>query len=191
MIKVFTYNDRHMHIDSYNKMLQSRAIIFGERLKWDVQIVDGKEEDEYDREHNPLYFIAERPDGTHATSMRLLPTTGPTMLRDKFHQFFPGCPDIYSPTIWESTRYCATLQAGETYYTAELSRTLCETCLENGITNLTGIFFRPMQRIYERAGWSPEPIMNATLEGKVITLATFDISDERLGEINKKFTLAA
>ncbi|MFT8803534.1 MULTISPECIES: acyl-homoserine-lactone synthase [Acetobacteraceae] len=191
MIKVFSYNNRNMHIDSYEKMLRARALVFGERMKWDVQIADGKEEDEYDRKHNPLYFIVERPDGTHATSMRIIPTTGPTMLRDKFHKFFPECPDIYSSTIWESTRYCATLTAGEIHYTAELARNLCQTCLENGITHLTGIFFHPMQRIYERAGWPPEPIMSARLDGKMITLATFDVSQARLDEINKKFTLAA
>lgn len=191
MIKIFSYNDRQKHIESYDRMLQSRAIVFGERMKWDVQVEDGKEEDEYDREYNPLYFIAERPDGTHATSMRIIPTTGPTMLRDKFHSFFPNCPDIYSPTIWESTRYCATLNAGEMLYTGELARSLCQTCLENGITHLTGIFFRPMQRIYERAGWPPEPIMSAELGGKMITLATFDVSQARLDEINKKFALAA
>jgi hypothetical protein len=48
-----------------------------------------------------------------------------------------------------------------------------------------------MLRIYERAGWPPEPIMSAQLEGKMITLATFDVSQARLDEINKKFALAA
>lgn len=191
MIRVFSYNQRQDHGQTYLQMLRARAIVFSDRLNWDVNVVDGKEEDEYDREYNPLYFVAERPDGSHATSMRIIPTTGPTMLRDKFHSFFPDCPDIYSPTIWESTRYCATLRPGEIHYTGELARTLCQTCLENGITHLTGIFFRPMLRIYERAGWPPEPIMSAQLDGKMITLATFDVSQARLDEINKKFALAA
>lgn len=191
MIKIFRHNQRHEHLKSYDQMLKARAIVFGERLGWDVNVIDGKEEDEFDREHNPLYFIAERPDGSHATSMRIIPTTGPTMLRHKFHTFFPDCPDIRSSEVWESTRYCATLQSGEIHYTGELASSLCLTCMENGIKHLTGIFFRPMQRIYERAGWPPEPIMSAKLEGKMITLATFDVSQARLEEINKKFPLAA
>ncbi|PAK77199.1 hypothetical protein B8X00_11320 [Acetobacter fabarum] len=63
MIKVFSYNQRHFHAPTYEKMLRARAVVFSGRLNWDVNVVDGKEEDEYDREYNPLYFVAERPDG--------------------------------------------------------------------------------------------------------------------------------
>ncbi|MCP1196473.1 hypothetical protein NKW84_11470 [Acetobacter senegalensis] len=191
MIKVFSYEDRWLHHETYNNMLKARASVFQDRLKWDVCVKNGREEDDYDRKYNPLYIVSERPDGSHATSMRVLPTTGPTMLRDIFHQFFPDCPDIYGANIWETTRYCATFKKGDPItYTGELFGELCRVCLASGIDHLTGIFFKPMHRIFCRAGWEPVPVMSAEHDGKTITLATFEVSQAQMANILNKFSLS-
>ena len=65
-------------------MFRNRALTFSERLGWDVTVRDGYERDAFD-DANPLYLVSVDP-RTHEYwgSLRLLPTTGPNMLRDVF-----------------------------------------------------------------------------------------------------------
>ena len=63
-------------------MFRDRAEQFRRRLNWSVTVdEDGLETDEYDA-LNPLYIIWETPQGLHGGSMRVLPTTGRTMVND-------------------------------------------------------------------------------------------------------------
>ena len=39
-------------------------------------------------------------------SLRLLPTTGPTVLADVFSDTLPDAVTFSAPTIWECTRFC-------------------------------------------------------------------------------------
>jgi len=65
-------------------MFRDRGAQFKTRLCWEVDVDEsGYERDRYDG-LNPLYIVWERPDGTHGGSLRLLPTTGDTMLNDHF-----------------------------------------------------------------------------------------------------------
>lgn len=191
MIKVFTYSERMKNYNSYENMVKARAHVFHERLNWEVEVINGREEDEYDRLYNPLYIISERSDGSHAASIRLLPTTGPTMLRNIFYRFFPDCPDIYGANIWEVTRYCATLNKGDSMeHTGELFIKLADLCLDAGIDIVTGVFFKPMFRILTRSGWDPVPVSISEHAGKSIILGTFEISEARKQEVAYKYQIA-
>ena len=65
-------------------MFRNRALTFSERLGWDVTVKDGYERDEFD-DANPLYLVSVDPNtNEYWGSLRLLPTTGPNMLRDVF-----------------------------------------------------------------------------------------------------------
>jgi N-acyl-L-homoserine lactone synthetase len=67
-------------------MFRNRAQIFGERLGWEVVVKDGYERDRFD-DLNPLYLVSVDPDTeAYQGSVRLLPTSGPNMLRDVFPQ---------------------------------------------------------------------------------------------------------
>lgn len=192
MIKVFTFSERMKNYRTYENMVRARADVFHTRMRWDVKIEHEREEDEYDRQYNPLYIVVERPDGSHATSIRLLPTTGPTMLRNVFHRFFPNCPDIYGANIWEVTRYCATYRKGDpASYTGELFVKLSEICLDAGIDIVTGVFFKPMYRILMRSGWDPIPVTTSEWDGKPIVLGTFEMSEPRMHDIAHRYALAA
>jgi N-acyl-L-homoserine lactone synthetase len=96
--------DRREHEGLVRAMLRQRARVFGPKgLGWDVRIVDGMERDILD-DATPVYVIAtdrERVTG----SLRLLPTTGPTLVE----LAFPGSMRvrINSPEIWEMSRLCA------------------------------------------------------------------------------------
>ena len=84
-------------------MFRNRAETFSDRLGWEVVVKDGYERDVFDTA-NPLYLVSVDPDTEeYWGSLRLLPTTGPNMLRDVFPQLLDG-EYIESATIWESSR---------------------------------------------------------------------------------------
>ena len=88
-----------------NAMFRNRAETFAERLGWEVAVKDGYERDMFD-DANPLYLVSVDPDTEeYWGSLRLLPTTGPNMLRDVFPQLLDG-DTVESATIWESSRIC-------------------------------------------------------------------------------------
>lgn len=90
-----------------DSMFRNRAEAFSDRLGWEVVVKDGYERDRFD-DANPLYLVSVDPDTeAYWGSLRLLPTTGPNMLRDVFAQLLDG-DFIESATIWESSRICAT-----------------------------------------------------------------------------------
>ena len=90
-----------------DSMFRNRAEAFSDRLGWEVVVKDGYERDRFD-DANPLYLVSVDPDTEeYWGSLRLLPTTGPNMLRDVFAQLLDG-DFIESATIWESSRICAT-----------------------------------------------------------------------------------
>ena len=85
-------------------MFRNRAETFSERLGWDVVVENGRERDQFDAA-NPLYLLSVDPDTEeYWGSLRLLPTTGPNMLRDVFPFLMGGEPMVESATIWEISR---------------------------------------------------------------------------------------
>ena len=144
-------------------MFQDRAAQFHTRLSWDVKVDDtGAERDEYDG-LNPLYIIWERPDGTHGGSLRMLPTTGQTMMNDHFLDLTDGVR-IESPLIWECTRFCLA-PGGSSNLSALLMLGVLELGLNNHLEHIAGIFDARMVRIYARAGWGPT-ILGTSGEGR-------------------------
>jgi acyl homoserine lactone synthase len=106
-LKVIEGSDASYFPKEMDAMFRNRAETFSERLGWDVVVRDGLERDRFDDE-NPLYLVSVDPHtGEYWGSLRLLPTTGPNMLRDIFAQLLVG-DFIESATIWESSRICAT-----------------------------------------------------------------------------------
>lgn len=63
-------------LDSMHRL---RARVFGERMKWDVVVKDGREADEFDA-CRPTYVLALSDTNQVAGCARLLPATGPTLL---------------------------------------------------------------------------------------------------------------
>ena len=134
-------------------MFQDRAAQFKTRLGWEVEVDDtGLERDAYDDE-NPMYIIWERPDGTHGGSLRLLPTTGKTMLGDHFRHLTDGV-HIESPLIWECTRFCLA-QGAEATISGALMLGVLEVGLGAHLTHVAGVFDARMIRVYRRVGWGP------------------------------------
>lgn len=134
-------------------MFRHRAAQFGARLGWEVTVdADGNERDTYDA-LNPLYVLWERPDGSHGGSLRLLPTTGETMLNDHFSHLADGVR-IVSPLIWECTRFCLAPGAAANVSSALMLGVL-EVGLGASLNHIAGVFDARMVRVYARVGWGP------------------------------------
>ncbi|MEM9348849.1 MAG: acyl-homoserine-lactone synthase [Pseudomonadota bacterium] len=160
----FIYGDQLTSLPKLQRtMFKDRAWQFKERLGWEVTVDErGWEIDEYDT-LNPLYVIWENPDGSHGGSMRLLPTTGQTMVNDHFTHLTDGV-HIASPTIWECTRFCLSKGAAPTT-AAALMLAGGEILQGFGLLSYVGVFDARMVRIYSRIGSSPE-VLGSEGEGR-------------------------
>src|ERR1700731_698793 len=94
--------------DDIAEMHRLRYRVFKERLDWDVQFSGDMEIDEFDALH-PAYLIQLARDNRVQGCVRLLPSTGPTMLRDIFPVLLDGRPVPIRPAIWESSRFALDL----------------------------------------------------------------------------------
>ncbi|MGB0797901.1 MAG: acyl-homoserine-lactone synthase [Planktomarina sp.] len=134
-------------------MFQDRAKQFRDRMGWDVTVNEaGFELDEYD-EQNPLYVICADSLGDHAGSLRLLPTTGDTMVNDHFSHLAGG--HISSPFIWECTRFCLA-PGSRPRVAAALMLAGGEVLTGFDISHFVGVFDASMRRIYKMIGAEPE-----------------------------------
>lgn len=156
----FLYADQlAAHEKLAHAMFVDRARQFKDRLGWDVTVdSSGEERDQYDM-LNPLYVIWEEPDGSHAGSMRFLPTTGRTMTNEHFLHLTDGVP-VQSPLIWECTRFCLTTGA-QPRIAAALMLAGAELMRGHGVEHFLGVFDAPMERVYRHIGASPEVLGSA------------------------------
>ena len=84
-------------------MFRLRHEVFKERLDWEVGCAGGKERDMFD-DCDPVYIVCE-DEGHVLGSWRLLPTTGPYMLKDVFPELLYGSPAPQAPNVWEISRF--------------------------------------------------------------------------------------
>lgn len=103
-----------MTADLLERMFRLRYEIFHRQLGWDVDGRDGMERDMFD-DLDPVYVIAvHRPSQAVVGCVRMLPTTGPHMLRDvpAFQPALDGRPVVRSPQVWEVSRLAVAPEVG-------------------------------------------------------------------------------
>ena len=158
-------------------MFRNRAETFSDRLGWEVVVKDGRERDGFD-DANPLYLVSVDPDTEeYWGSLRLLPTTGPNMLRDVFPQLLDG-GYIESATIWESSRICAAAAPGQpersksvNYVLSELILGIGEVAVAAGLTQIVSVFDARIFRVLKAAGCNPQIIGTPQRIGGVMSYA--------------------
>jgi acyl homoserine lactone synthase len=138
-------------------MYRLRYRVFKQRLDWAVDVEDGTEIDAYDAA-DPVYLLRVDTDDNVTACVRLLPTTGPYMLRDTFHALLAGQIAPNSPVIWESSRF-ATEQSGSltaspaglSPATYELLAGMIEFGLASGLSQIVTVTDIRVERILRRA----------------------------------------
>ena len=166
MLKVIEGKRSSLYPTEMDAMFRNRAQIFSERLGWEVTVKDGYERDMFD-DANPLYLISVDPHtNEYWGSLRLLPTTGPNMLRDVFPFLLSEGEYIESATIWETSRICAVSAEGQperskngvSLALGELIAGIGEVAIIAGLTQIVAVFDARIYRILKAAGCDPQII---------------------------------
>jgi len=186
MIEIIQGDDIIRRKDVIDEMFRIRARVFHDILKWDVQVQDGKEIDQFDAA-DPLYLVSIDDDtGEIQGSVRLLPTTGPNMLRDVFGCLMEDGQVVESPLIWESSRfslnpdYSKHANSNLNNVTVELLLGLVEMGMGAGIEFIVSVYDARMSRIFKRANCAADIIGGPMKIGTVPTFAgLFDINADR------------
>lgn len=164
--------------DELAQMYRLRHRVFKERLNWDVQVSGGMEIDEFDALH-PIYLIQRSSDGRIQGCVRLLPTTGPTMLHDTFPVLLDGSRAPGDPTIWESSRFALDTHdnvpkvRGLAIATYELFAGMIEFGLSRQLASIVTVTDTRMERILDRAGWPLQRIGNPRSLGQASAVAGY------------------
>lgn len=168
MIKYILGTELWMHPNLAKSMFRDRAEQFSKRLNWKVDVDrNGFERDQYDN-LNPIYILIQNELGDHAGSMRLLPTTGRTMINEHFGMTLGSGP-IRDPSTWECTRFC--LSPNSDPMTAiKLFASAGRLMQEFQVSSLVAVFDRIMLRNYRLSGVSPE-LLGETGAGTTIVMA--------------------
>lgn len=146
-----------------NQMFRLRKRAFAERRQWRVRCCGDYEADHFDA-LDPLY-VGVVHQGTLLGSLRILPTTGPYMLRDVFPQLLGGLPAPCDPHTMEISRLCVdrekTRQLGPSER-REVTRTLLYRLFQamraQRVHTLLGVYDLQVGCILARAGCCPEAI---------------------------------
>lgn len=169
------------------EMHRLRYRVFRERLDWDVQVSGDMEIDEFDA-LQPCYLLQRAGGGRIQGCVRLLPSTGSTMLRDTFPVLLDGTPAPTSPAIWESSRFALDLPPdapkathGLATATYELFAGMIEFGLSRQLTEIVTVTDARMERILRRAGWPLRRIGKTRALGSTLAVAGYlEVSIESL-----------
>src|ERR1700720_199925 len=104
MIRIVTNDKAEHHFSNLYQMHRIRKAVFKDRLGWDVTVKGELEIDEYDA-LGPSYLLSIDRYGIINGCVRLLPTTGPNMLRDIFSSFVTRASVPRGDRVWEASRF--------------------------------------------------------------------------------------
>jgi len=197
MIVVVQQHNAQQYGSLLNQMFRLRARVFHERLGWKVEVTDGKEIDKYDSEDPAYVMYTDEDQQKLIGSLRLLPTTGPTLVADYFEDTVPDSARLTSPYIWECTRFCVDedyLGNGNRddliFASGVLFAALGEVALDAGIQSILANFDARMHRLYRRVGCDVEELGSTDRYGPTVYLGSFAVSEEILGRIMARLRIA-
>jgi acyl homoserine lactone synthase len=195
MIKIVTKDNAERYVGSLYQMHRIRRTVFKDRLGWDVTVSGELEVDEYDA-LGPSYLLSIDRYGNLNGCVRLLPTTGPNMLRDIFPSFVTKAAVPCDERVWEASRFAVSgsstaAEPGISQTTYDLLIGVVKFGLSNGISTVVCVVDMRMERILRRAGWQLERLGPAHRIGNTIAIAgQLEVSAQILGQLEGRAGLA-
>lgn len=139
-------------------MYRLRHSVFHERLGWEVSSRQGMEMDEYDT-LDPVYLVARGPGHEIRGCVRLLPTSGPYMLRETFPMLLAGEAAPNSERIWDISRLAVARPekepggvAGINDTTVDIVLAVLDYALDHGVDRYVAVISVALERILRRIG---------------------------------------
>lgn len=157
------------------EMHKVRKLIFSDRMKWDVNILNGELEiDDFDLP-DTVYILSRDKIGRVCGVWRMLPTTSPSMIRKIWPEFLESFPMECDDNVWELSRFGVHLYPdgdqdhinSVSHITAELIIGLLKVCNMVGITHVYTMYNRQIARSVGRIGFAASETSNEIMiEGK-------------------------
>jgi acyl homoserine lactone synthase len=191
MIKFVTKDNAGRHVINLYQMHRLRKTVFKDRLGWDVTVSGELEVDEFDA-LGPSYVLSTDGYGTVNGCVRLLPTTGPNMLRDVFPSLVTKRAVPCDECAWEASRFAVsgsavTTDAGLSQTTYDLLIGVLRASLSNGIGTIACVVDVRMERILRRAGWQLDRLGSPRRIGKTLAIAgQLDVSAQILRSLEAR-----
>lgn len=190
MIQLITAQSYGEFAETLIGMHQLRYRVFKERLDWEVHTSGDMEVDSFDALH-PAYLVQVAVDGRVQGCVRLLPSVGPTMLRDTFPVLLSGHSAPSDCSVWESSRFALDIATdapkGEhaiARATYELFAGMIEFGLSRRLSDIVTVTDARMERILRRAGWPLRRLGNPCSLGNTLAVAGYlEISTEVLARV--------
>jgi acyl homoserine lactone synthase len=160
-----------------DSMYVLRRKVFHDRLSWAVQCDDaGRERDDFD-ELDPYYLIAYEPERPFQAigCWRLLPSTGPYMLRDIFPVLLGGHLPPNDLRIWEISRFAMDAAAdgaafGFSQLPADMLRALVRYAVSHDIDEVVGVTSVAVERMLWKLGFDVERFAPPQRIGRVMSV---------------------
>jgi acyl homoserine lactone synthase len=147
-----------------SSMHEFRHEIFVRRLRWSLPLLDGVERDEYDIE-DAVYFIARDASDDITACARLLPTTGPYLLLEKFPHLLGNNPAPCDPQVWELSRFATNMRKTRegrvlslSQPTLDLLDAVISFARQRAVQRLALVTSIPIERLLLRAGFDAHRI---------------------------------
>ena len=168
-----------------DQFFRLRKSVFCDQLRWDIPASGDQERDQYDA-MDPVYLLWCSNDRQQLYGgMRLMSTTGPTLLYDVFRRTFPTAAELSAPGIWEGTRMCVDtdalqrdhpeIEAGRAFGLMLLA--LCECAMAHGIHTMISNYEPHLKRVYQRAGAEVDELGRADGFGRrPVCCGAFEVS---------------
>lgn len=195
MFTIIQANENNDNSDMMQAAFRLRKKVFADQLNWDVPVHGDQEFDEYDTD-SARYLIWCSPDRENLYGLiRLLPTSGPTLLYDVFGATHDYAPELVAEDIFEGTRMCIdeelvardfpNLAPGAGFNLLFLA--LCEAGMALGVRRMVSNFEPAMSRVYRRAGLDYDMHGKAGGYGKrPVCCASFEVSKPVLEGMRRK-----
>lgn len=171
-------------------MYRLRCRVFKERLGWDIECPGGLDVDDYDRLH-PVYALYSPTRQEVEGCWRILPTTGPNMLRDIFPFLVDGGVPPADEDVWEISRFAVeSLRpnydslASLHLATSDLLITLVDFGMRHDIRRFVAASDVRFERILQRSGLRVHRLGRIQRIGTTPAVAGFiDVNTETLDRL--------
>jgi len=186
MIVVVEPHNAAEHRHLIDEMFRLRARVFHGRLGWDIGGAGDLERDRFD-DFMPVYVID--ADGrTVRGSLRLLPTTGPTLSAETFSDTVPDAAALSSPTIWECSRLCVDDYQVRTQVEilANLLIAVGHLCLRHGIETIIANTQRKIVRLCHFVGFDVEILGYTDKFGERVFLCSCEMGVDMITKIESR-----
>lgn len=145
MITYIEPSDRLRHTVDIQQYFSLRKKIFCDRLHWVESKPFDLEFDEFDEIYNIYILNIDDDTGKVTGGVRLMPTTGPTLMHTVWADMLPDRDDFRSPNIWEATRFCVDDNVSSrkanlaNRITLALSASIIDFAHANGISHIIAV----------------------------------------------------